>query len=233
MKTQPSRGIGTFSSTFLLSVLSLGVVQSGQGQVLFDFDTGTPTLTTGQALPPSQTAGGITASFSATSPSVGGLIFSVQKVGSQKLPGFSSLYLYDNRPSTDVVVLHVGFSQRLTGISLNFATTDNTAGGEGTATIQLTAYLDSTGTQVGNPATAQGTFTDGAAGAPGTLTFNSAQPFNLVEITVPSGQASMGFFVDNILVTPVPEPATYALVVGLGLGAAVPFLRRKQRHANV
>ena len=86
---------------------------------------------------------------------------------------------------------------------MNFATSElhdpgpNSAG----SPIRLTAYMNSVSTQVGTPMTATGIQPPTDIYPEGTLTFSSGgQPFNLVEIDLPTTGAS-GFIIDNVSVT--------------------------------
>ncbi len=165
---------------------------------MFDFDTGTPPLSTGQSTPLDQTSGGVTAHFSSSTPGAGG--FSVQSDATTQyhLSQFSGNYLWPN--SIYSPALDIQFSQPLSGITFTFATADFQQV-EIPTTIQLTAYEHATGTPSVGSATAHGTY--GTDTMPmGTLTFNAAQPFDLVEITIPPApQAASDFLVDNIVVT--------------------------------
>jgi hypothetical protein len=91
-----------------------------QSTVTFDFDTGTPALTPGVAIPFDQTSGGITAHFSSPS----GPAFSVQtdSTTSFRLSKFSGNYLYYNNNNRNA--LGIQFSQPVTSITLAFATAD-------------------------------------------------------------------------------------------------------------
>jgi hypothetical protein len=165
--------------------------------VTFDLDTGTPVLAIGQNLPLGQTTGGVTAQLSGP--------FSIQNDSSTgfHLSAFSGKYLY---PNTTVDRLVIAFGRRLTGITLAFATSDF-GQVEVPTTVQLTAYLGSTGTVPVGTATAHGTY--GTDTMPeGTLTFDSAgRPFDLVEIVIPPAPlAASTFLVDTVTVTPAPLP---------------------------
>ena len=178
--------------------------------VTFDFDTGTPMLSTGQSVPFTQTTSDVTAQFSSPQ----GSVFSVQTDTSTgfRLSQFSGHYLYPN--NLDRNVLRIGFSQPLSHITLTFATSDFQQV-EIPTTIQLTAYVDSTGTPPVGSATAHGEYA-GDTMPMGTLSFTSAMPFNLVELVLPyQPQGSTDFLVDNIMVitttvvptaTPTPTP---------------------------
>jgi uncharacterized protein (TIGR03437 family) len=168
-----------------------------QSSVTFDFDTGTPALTTGQAIPFAQSSVGITANFSSPS----GPSYSVQSdtTTGWRMSRFSGRYLYDNDLTRSVLTIR--FSRPLSAISLTFATADFQI--EVPSNVQLTAYLDSNATPAIGSATAHGAYL-GDTMPTGTLSFlSAARPFNLVEITVPFqvGGATT-FFADNIVVVP-------------------------------
>jgi hypothetical protein len=170
--------------------------------VTFDFEIGTPTLTTGQSVPFDQTSGGVTAHFSSPQ----GAVFSVQTDVSTgfTLSQFSGRYLYDNNLNRNY--LDIQFSQQISSLTLTFATADFQQN-EVPTTIQLTAYEDSTATPAVGSATAHGTYpvdtTHPNDTLPqGTLSFTSAAPFNLVEIVLPPQPLGItDFLVDNITVT--------------------------------
>jgi hypothetical protein len=186
--------------------------------ITFDFDNGSPTLSSLLNLPVDQTSGGLTAHFGFL-PGGG---FSLQSDGTTgwHLSQFTGLYVNPNSLSPGP--LEIAFSQPVTDISFVFATADfNQA--ELATIIQLTAYMDSTGTSVVGSTTTRGSY--GTDSMPmGTLSFSSGTPFSFVDIGIPQGQpqGTADFLVDNIAVTTtataavVPEPVTY-LLSGIGL----------------
>lgn len=210
----------TWHSVLLIAVLGTWSAHCAKAQtVIFNFDTGTPTLARGQNLPFDQTAGGITAQFSSPS----GAAFSVQSDATTgwKLSQFSGNYLYDNNQNRNV--LSIKFSQQLTKITLTFATADFQQV-EIPTTLQLTAYLDSNGTPAVGSATAHGTY--GTDTMPmGTLTFDSGgRPFNLVEIVAafqPLGATA--FLADNVTVTPATIPHVLSTVSAASLVIGAPL----------
>lgn len=188
-----------------------------QAVVTFDFDSGTPALTTGQNTPFDQASGGLTAHFSSPS----GLAFSVQSDASTgfHLSQFSGHYLFDN--SLNANALDILFSQPVTSISLRFATADFQQV-EVPTTIQVTAYMNSTTTPAVGSATAHGTYASDTMPM-GKLSFTSAgQPFNLVRIAIPPQPlGASDFLVDNIGValvraTYTDEAAYLEAVANLG-----------------
>ena len=180
-------------SATLLALLGLWLGNlAGAQTATFDLDTATPTLTPGQTVPFDQTAGAVTAHFSASS---GG--FSVQNYNTTFLilPRFSGNYLFPN--SGDPGVLVIQFSQQITNLVMDFATAEATPN-ENRTPIQLTAYTNSTSTPPVGTLVQVGNF--GTNGIPmGTLTFNSATPFNLVTLMLTTNLAT-GFLVDNLVV---------------------------------
>jgi len=117
---------------------------SSQNAIVFDFDTGSPSLIEGQNTPLNQTSNGITASFSSPSDSVSPA-FSIQSYSTTfiVLPQFSDRWLYDNGPSRDSLIIR--FSQSLTSINFTFATRESRRGSTTQLTnVTLTAYANST-----------------------------------------------------------------------------------------
>jgi len=168
----------------------------------FDFDTGAPALFIGQGLPLDQTSAGVTARFS--SPFGGGYSVQTDTSTGYRLSQFSGHYLWPN--ALDTKFLDIQFSQGLTSITLTFATADFQQV-EVPTTIQLTAYVDSTGSAAVGSVTAHGTYA-GDTMPMGTISFSSTAPFNLVRLEIRyQAQAASGFLVDNIVVTPAQVTA--------------------------
>lgn len=174
---------------------------SNQTAIIFNFDTGSPSLVEGQNTPFNQTTNGLTASFSSPSDSVTPA-FSIQSYDTTfiVLPQFSGNWLYDNKPTRDSLIIR--FNQSLTSINFTFATRESRRGSATQSTnVTLTAYANSTDSTPIGTATASGTFTSNAY-PQGTLSFTSVnQPFNLVRIEIPDVfQGVTDFFIDNITV---------------------------------
>ena len=193
---------------------------ASQTPVTFDFDTGTPILAARQSTPFAQTSGGITASLSSPS----GAAFSIQTdvTTSFHLSKFSGKYVNDNDLNRNVLV--VKFSQPLTSISFNFATSDFQQT-ELPTQIQMNAYLDSNQTPPVGSQVARGTWA-GDTMPMGTLTFTSGgQSFNWVEIFIPfQPLGAADFLVDNITVTQSAALATVSaasFAPGAALSAAM------------
>lgn len=185
----------------LIATVGLGLVSPATAQTItFDFDTGTPGLSTGQTVPFDQAAGGITASFS--SPSGPPAPFSVQTDASTsyKLSKFSGKYVYPNNQNGSL--LDIKFSRAITSITFVFATADFQQV-EVPTTVQVKAYVDSTANAAVATASGHGTYANDTMPM-GTLSLTSAQPFNVVEIGIPfqGARAAAAFLVDNVTVTP-------------------------------
>ena len=124
--------------------------------------------------------------------------------------------------------LDIAFSQPITSISFVYATA-NFHEVEVPSTIQLTAFSDALKTVTIGSQTGHGTY-GGDTMPTGLLSFSSVTPFSFVEISIPTGQTTADFLVDNITVTAasgpsiVPEPASYMLI-GIAF-LALPLLRR-------
>ncbi len=216
MKPKP---LSTVASALLLAALSSWLVYPGLVQAqTWNFDPPPSGTFVGSAVPFNYPSGGVTAHFS----SPNNINFSIENdLNLMGAPGYTPAsfgnYLFD---STGTVaanhLLDISFSQSLTAITLGFATIDVDGN---LSTIQLSAFANSTATLVGSTLPTEGAY--GTTVWPyGTLSFSSATPFNLVEITVPQPQASgtFRFLVDNISVTTVPEPSNLvlgSLAVGL------------------
>jgi len=195
----------------IISLTGNNVYAQSAITVTFNFDTGTPALSS-QPTPFSQTSNGVTATFSSPSDAAA---FSVQRYETTfiKLSQFSGNYLYDNKPSRDA--LDIKFDVPITSITFTFATFEfHGATGE-PSVITLQAYMDSTATTPIGSATAHGTWPTGDAYPQGTLSYNSNnQQFNMVriELLYQGTIAANDFSLDNVLIvtasspTPTPTP---------------------------
>jgi hypothetical protein len=140
------------SGLLIAAGISTAYVAAAQ-TVTFDFDTATPILSNGQNTPFDQTSGGISAHFSSPS----GAAFSVQSDGSTgwRMSRFSGKYISDNNLNKNL--LDIKFGQPISRITLTFATADFHQV-EVPTTIQLTAYVDSTGGAAVGSANAHGAY---------------------------------------------------------------------------
>ncbi len=185
---------------FVFAIFQFWLVASSPAQtVTFDFDSGTPALSTGQGIPFNQTSAGVTASISSPS----GSAFSVQTDSSTgwRMSQFSGHYLYDNNQNTNL--LDIQFSQPVVKVSLTFATADFQQV-EVPTTVQLTAYVNAPGSSAVGTATAHGTYASDTMPM-GVLTFDSGgRPFSSIEFGIQPGQrlGASAFFVDNVVVVP-------------------------------
>ena len=166
---------------------------------IFDFDTGYPLLHETQNTPLNQTVNGITAYFSSPSETLVTPAFSIQSYDTTftKLSQFSGKYLYDNKPSRDI--LEILFSEQLSRIEITFATVEHHVE---PSNISLTAYETSTNVSPIGSSLAKGEYRTGLF-PQGKLSFDSGgKPFNLVRIEVPyQGRDSpTNFYLDNVKV---------------------------------
>jgi hypothetical protein len=184
--------------------------------VTFDFDGGPPNTGT----PLDQISGGITAHFSHES-AYPYAIWPCNVWGFTPV-GFSGYTLW---PATVYRSdLYIDFSTAITSVSLMYAPEEYAT--DSSAMMRISGY--SGGTMVGT-----NTHTNPNPGTwpTDTLALASGQPFDRVVVhyehaPVTGGDYGPIFAVDNIVVTPVPEPASIA-GVGLGLALLLRFRRRR------
>lgn len=206
--------------TLFAVVAGLGLLtsQATAQSVLFDFDSG-PVNT---ATPLDQVAGGITAHFSHES--VYPYAIWAANVWGFTPAGFSGLCLW---PATVYRSdLYIGFSTPLSDISMLYAPQELAT--DSSCTMRITAYLGSTFVattthQNQNPGTWP---TD-------TLSIAPASPFDNVVIHYEAPPPTGGdfgpiFTIDNVVVTPVPEPAGLA-AIGIGIAYLLGLRRAKRK----
>lgn len=165
----------------------------------FDFDTGTPELLVDMVVPLDQTSVGITASFD--SPVASDFTVQTEASSGRTLSLFSGKYLAS---TADGAVLHLYFSQPVTGVSLDFATVE-ALNVPVASTIKIIAIDNSSGVpvQVGT-GIAHGTVTAGDSLPVGTINFNSAAgAFDQIILQLPDAPVgALRFLVDNLTVSP-------------------------------
>jgi hypothetical protein len=170
--------------------------------IIFDFDNGTPALAATQATPFNQTLSGLTASFSSPSDPAA---FSVKNYDAEslKLSQFSGKYLYDNKPSRDI--LDIKFSSDLVTAKFTFATIEQQSEAITVPSdILITAYKNTN--LVGSNRT-YGSFSSDSY-PQGMLFFSAGMPFNWIRISIPTQTSgTTDFLVDNIIVTAVSKPS--------------------------
>ncbi|MFO0965252.1 MAG: MBG domain-containing protein [Gemmataceae bacterium] len=229
-------GVQNFSATFNTpGVQTLDVVDlansaisgsfftTGQAAV-FNFDTGSPTLTAGMGIPLTQTAGAVSAHFSSPNSWLAGG-FSIQSHNTTffNLDQFSGNYLYPNSVYNPNLAISFtdptgAFSQPLSRISFTFATADFQQT-EIPTTVRLTAYLGST---IVGTASGHGAYT-GQTMPQGTLTFDGAgQVFDRVLIEIPwAPLAASDMLLDNFQVS---TPDAFGVVVNAPTAPSTPTL---------
>jgi hypothetical protein len=120
----------------------------------------------------------------------------------------------------DNLALKIGFSQNLSAITLDFATSDFIT----PSPFTITTFEGST--QVGT-ATSTGQFLQGFTFPEGEITFEGG-PFDNVVLS----STAMDFAVDNVTVIAAPEPGTLALLGAGLLLTGLPSLRRRKAAAS-
>jgi hypothetical protein len=169
--------------------------------VVFDFDSGSPSLATSQNTPFSQTKDNVTVSF--TSPSDPDA-FSVNgdETDALALSQFSGKYLSDNKNSRDI--LDIKFSDQILDFKITFATIEQQSETITVPSDIVLAAYNNTGLVGSNRS--YGSFS--ADSYPqGTLTFFAGMQFNWVRISMPPQTSDTNdFLVDNITVTLVAKP---------------------------
>jgi len=158
-------------------------------------------------VPPNLGMLGLLTSFSST-PTVGGF-----SIGNTALnPLFSGQMLYDPVMPADSLTLT--FNQMVTSVSVDFAV-------QVPSTFRLTDGLF----MVNQPSSFIGPNFDFQGG---TLTYSNPMGFNNISFSAfDPGLVPVIFGIDNLRVTPVPEPATVLTIALLSVGAGS-YLRRKK-----
>lgn len=203
----------------LLLIASLGLVcQANAQSVIFNFDGGP--VNTGT--PVDQVSDGITAHFSHTGGS-GYAIWSANVYGFTPV-GFAGYSLWPAGVfGSD---LHIDFSTPLTDISMLYAPQELAT--DSSCTMRITGYL-------GANFVATNTYQNPNPGTwpTDTLSLASASYFDRVVVHYESPPPTGGdygaiFAIDNIVVTPVPEPASWA-ALGVGLSSLIGLRRLRRR----
>lgn len=171
--------------------------------VVFDFDNGSPALTTAQNTPFNQTTAGLTASFSSPSDPNAFAINNDDNVN-LRLTNFSGMYLADIKDSRDI--LDIKFSKQILDVKVTFATVEQQSESIKIPSDVLITVYNNTGLLGSNRA--YGTFSTDSY-PQGTLTYFSGAPFNWIRISVPSqSTGTTDFIVDNITVSVVSKAAS-------------------------
>lgn len=203
----------------LVAALVLGVRTVSAQTLLFDFDN----ASAGSPLPISLTASGLTATFRSSNLLNNYSIQSANVLGFTPA-GFSGLCIY---PSTVFASdLLIAFDQPIEAISLLYAPEEYAT--DSSCTMRITAYQ-------GSSVVGTNTYSIQQPGTwpTGTLSFSSAQPFDNVVVHYASPPPTGGdygpiFMVDNVSVTPTPEPGVLcSLALGLFALSSRTGYRRK------
>lgn len=181
---------GTFTANF----------SSQEAGIPFNFDSAAPQLALHSATPFTQSIAGLTASFNAsTFPGPG---VETKASTGQALSKFSGHLLAATGGQDTAVEVH--FDAPIAGVSFTFATVEDPAVAVG-SNIRLiaTSTVPGSAPVVVGSAIAHGAAEPGDSLPSGTLTFNSAVPFDtiLIELAAAPSNAS-GFLLDNLQVTP-------------------------------
>ena len=173
-----------------------------QASALFDFDTGTPPCWPGESMPGSQTNAGLTAYFTALNFG----FWSIQNNFYYWVPSnFSGNFLYPSYPQGRI---EISFSQPLTSLGIQFFTGEVSSEYDVASLVRITAYSGSINSPPIGNISARGDWISGAY-PQGSVTFNSATPFDIVTLDIPSGQGypvSGYLFVDNVVAQRAPTP---------------------------
>ena len=192
----------TLKLLFAVSTLCAGANAS----TVFNFDKDS----LGTASGFTDTSNGLSATFSSAADPGGFVVYS------SFFETLTGNVLGDPGPAgADNLALNVSFSGFLSAVTLNFATSDFGA----PSSLTLSAYQN--GKLVGSNSS-KGQFLPGFTFPEGEIAFSGAA-FNKIVI---SSQAT-DFAVDNITVSPTPEPAAFYLTALGLLALGIPSLRSK------
>jgi hypothetical protein len=168
--------------------------------VVFDFDSGAPSLETYQSTPFSQTKDNVTVSFSSPS-DLAAFSVSNNDADSLILSQFSGKYLSDNKTSRDI--LDIKFSEQMIDLKITFATVE-----EQSQDIQIPSDVVIAvynGTRLVGSNRAYGSFSSDSY-PQGTITFFAGMQFNWIRVSIPPQSSNTtDFLIDNITVTLVSK----------------------------
>jgi hypothetical protein len=194
-----------------LLLVSCAFSVAANASTIFNFDTdnfGTSTNFT-------DTVDGLSATFSSAADPGGFVVYS------SIFETLTGNVLGDPGPAgLDGLALTINFSQDLSAVVLDFATSDFST----PSPLTLTAYENAS--LVGSN-TSSGQFLPGFTFPEGEIAFDGAT-FNQLVIS----STAMDFAVDNITVATAPEPTSIALLSISLLALGIPRLRRKAQPEN-
>ena len=192
-----------------LSLALLGA--AANASTIFNFDSDTP----GTSTTFTDSVDGLSATFSSSADPGGFVVYA------SMFETLTGNVLGDPGPAgLDNLALKIGFSQNLSAITLDFATSDFIT----PSPFTITTFEGST--QVGT-ATSTGQFLQGFTFPEGEITFEGG-PFDNVVLS----STAMDFAVDNVTVIAAPEPGTLALLGAGLLLTGLPSLRRRKAAAS-
>ena len=171
---------------------------NGAAGIHFDFDTAAPALALHTAVPFTQTVAGLTASF--TSPNATPPTIETAASTGYVLSKFAGKFIAPSAATDTMIEVH--FDLPISGVSFNFATVEDP-----TVAVGSNVHLVATDTTGAAPVTvgsalAHGIATAGDSFPTGTLTFNSATPFDTIRIELaafPTGAQKL--LIDNLTVS--------------------------------
>ena len=194
----------TFSHMFRIIFAACVIGGAANASTIFNFDADSP----GTATSFTDTVNGLSATFSSPGDPGGFVIYPTI------FDTLTGNVLGDPGPAgLDNLMLDVAFSQNLTAVTLDFATSDFSS----PSPLIVSAYENA---QLVGSVQATGNFLAGFTFPEGQITFNGAT-FNNIVIS----SSATDFAIDNIAAVATPEPALSGLLA-LGLAAIVIGSRR-------
>ncbi len=184
---------------------------------VFDFDNASP----GQGMPGTQSASGLTATFSATS----GNWYVTNTIYYWVPLDFSGNFLSPTGFPSAAAKLQITFDHPLTDVKIDFVTAELAADYDTAPLVRITAYQGSIAKPPVGSASARGAWLSGSY-PEGSVGFSSATPFDVITIDIPTSQGypvSNLLFLDNLIavqamvaITAAASPPEGGSVTGTG-----------------
>lgn len=184
---------------------------------VFDFDTAAPPVSPGQGMPATQTASGLTASFTPTS----GNWYVTNTIYYWVPRDFSGNFLSPTGYPSGAAKLQIAFNHPLTDVRLDFATGELAADYDTASLVRITGYQGGTANPPVGSASARGAWLSGSY-PEGSVVFSSATPFDVITIDIPTSQGypvSNLLFLDNLIA--VQAMTTIQATVSPGGGSTI------------